>query len=192
MPAYRRTHSLEIFIRQTFGDQFGKVVLAGYGRGTGVSLLRLRLSVAAAGKGVQGRTLEISGDLPHGREPLVLAALLKLMLSRGHLSAELEFGLPEVTGALGESVTPGAPSEVDRVIRKYLGLSYTVRREGGGEPGMYALVTGYDRDDELGAGGEAPPGGVLRVHFHPGFVEGLKASRVVFAGIDFGRLRLVP
>jgi hypothetical protein len=191
LPADRRTHPLESFIRQTFGDQFGKVVLAGYGRGAGISL-RLRLSVATEGKGVRGRTLEISGDLPHGREPLVLAALLKLLLSRGYLSAELEFVLPEVIGALGKAVTPGVPGEVDRVIRKYLGLSYMVRREGGGESGMYALVTSYDRDDEFESGVKASTSSALRAHFHPGFVEGLKASRVVFAGIDFGRLSHVP
>lgn len=185
-----QTHPLESFIRETFGDEFASVLLAGYDREAGRGELIVWFSSGAVGEVSTRRSLMVSGELPHGREPLVLAALLKLLLSRVPFSPVLEFEMPEILDSLGWPEAPSTRGEVDRVIRKYLGLSYEVRREEGGEEqGLYALITGYDRDDEIEVGGRAPTRSSLRVHFHRGFIEGLKEFSVAFAGIDFGRLR---
>lgn len=190
LPADPQTHPLESFIRETFGDEFASVLLAGYDGEAGRGELIVWFSPGAVGEGSTRRSLAVTGELPHGREPLVLAALLKLLLSRVSFSPVLEFEMPEVLDSLGWPETPSTRGEVDRVIRKYLGLSYEVRREGGGEEqGLYTLITGYDRDDEIEVEGRVPTRISLRVHFHRGFVEGLKEFRVAFAGIDFGRLR---
>lgn len=190
MSADPKTHPLERFVRGTFGDLFGTVLLAGYGAEVEHREIQLRFSAVAEGEDIQGQVLEISGNLPHGREPLILAALLKLLLSRGSIPTELEFEIPEVLNELGWPETPDTRREVDRGIRKYLGLSYGVRREGAGEEhGLYALVTGYDRDDEIEVEGRVLIRSSLRVHFHRGFVEGLKESKIVFASFDFGGLR---
>lgn len=182
-------HPLVTYTRRTFGDRFADVILAGYGDEAGRGELFLCDSTGTVGEVVRRRSLELSGDLPHHDEPLVLAALLKLLLSKVPPTAELDFEMLAVLRELGWADTPTTRGEVDRIIRKYLRLSYGVRSEQGGEElGMYALITGYDRDDEMQTGGRAVARSSYRVLFHPGFVEGLKESRVVFAGIDFGEV----
>ena len=192
MPAAPHTHPLVSYVRRTFGDRFASVVLVGYGGQEGPRELLLKVSVASRGEGIHGQLLKVSGDLPHGQEPLLLAALLKLLLSRGSLSPELEFEMQEVLAALSWPEAPGARvDDGDRVIRKYVGLTYTAGGEGdgGAGSGMYALVTGYDLEEGMELADHPAARIIRRVHFHPRFVDGLKDSRVVFAGIDFGRLR---
>jgi hypothetical protein len=184
-------HPLEGFIRETFGDRLGALLLVGYGEEASHPQASIRVTPSKQEARRTGWLIEVSGNLPHGRQPLVLAALLKLLLSRDPLSAELEFETSEVLSALGWAETPNTQREIERVIRKYFGLSYVMRREGSDtvELGMYTLLTGYDHDDEIEVEGRAATQSLHRVHFHRGFIEGLKDSRMVFAGIDFGRLR---
>jgi hypothetical protein len=198
VPADSATHHLEVFIRRTFGDLFSTLLLLGYGEGAGRREASIRIPGGGSGSARGGRLIEVSGELPYGREPLVLAALLKLLLARVRPPAELDFDLPTVMAEVGWPETEvgwpetkDARGAVDDAIRKYLGLTYTVRRAGGdgAGSGMYALVTGYDMDDEIEAEGMAATRSLRRVHFHREFAEGLHDSRVVFAGIDFGPLR---
>lgn len=191
MPADSATHHLEVFIRRTFGDLFSTLLLLGYGEGVGRREASIRIPGGGRGSARGGRLLEVSGELPHGREPMVLAALLKLLLARVRPPAELDFDLLAVMAEVGWPETKDPQGAVDDAIRKYLGLTYTVRRGGGdgADSGMYAFVTGYDVDDEIEAEGMAVTRSLRRVHFHREFAEGLRDSRVVFAGIDFGPLR---
>jgi hypothetical protein len=183
-------HHLDIFVQQVFGDQFAAVVLAGYGKEPTLLKTPLRIDLPS-GSGTQtGRVIGLIGEPPCGSEPLVLAALLKLLLARRPTSEELVFGVGDVLDELGWPDTRGARDLIPRVIRKYVGLTYEMSREGnaGSMSGMYTLVTGYDRlaENSLGVGGLKRR--VHLIHFHPGFVEGLNESKVIFAGVAFGEL----
>jgi hypothetical protein len=129
--------------------------------------------------------------MPCGEEPLVLAALLKLLLTRGPLSVWLDFAFEEVLAELGWQDRRFAQDAVDSAVRKYAGLSYARKRAGCEARGVCALVVGYDQiTDGVNEGGSRVR--VLnRVHFHPRFVEGLRNFRIEFAGIEFGDLRSV-
>src|ERR1041384_78102 len=93
-------HPLTTFVYETFGQQFGDLLLARYGAEPSSKNRKLYLTEAAAGREV-GWTIEmIARRLPRRDEPLVLAALLKLLLSRPSLSEYLEFEMDELLAEL--------------------------------------------------------------------------------------------
>jgi hypothetical protein len=130
---------------------------------------------------------------PFRDEPLLLAALLKLLLSRPSVSQHLEFELGELLAELQWQDEVRARRQAERAIGGYVRLLYDKQvdaRAGWGtsvpsEGGCYYLLTGYVR------GAKPVIGGTLirtahSVYFNTGFIEGLKRGRVYFAGIDFG------
>jgi hypothetical protein len=185
-------HNLELFIKRTFGDQMGAILLAGYGSEVGLREASQGVLGAAEGGGEEIWVIEISGNLPHGEEPLVLAALLKLLLSKGPLGVRFDFAVEDVLAELGWQDRRFARDAVDNAVRKYTGLSYTRKREVGAEArGMYTLVTGYDQITGGVTEGGRRTRVLDRVHFHPRFIEGLRSFRITFAGLDFGSLHSV-
>ena len=144
------------------------------------------------GHGIDGRE-----PAPGGNDPLVLAALLKLLLSRPATQKELEFSTAELLAELGWEDTALVQRGVDHAIEKYATLVYFRYEEGrrevidglGGEWGYYSLVTGYSTESATRRG--RAQGRRLRntVHFEEEFIRSLGEGRVVFAGIDFGGLR---
>jgi hypothetical protein len=89
---------LAAFVREEFGEHLSTLLLAGYGEGKGTRKRSMIVMLAAAEGGRRVRFLETtsdSGDLPHGRDPLVLAALLSLLAGRGTAS-RLVFTLTEL------------------------------------------------------------------------------------------------
>src|ERR1700754_2882835 len=89
-------HSLSIFIYETFGQQFGDLILAGHGAEPGGRHRRLHLIELDGGVETHW-TIELVARRPPCRdEPLVIAALLKLLLSRSNISCQLEFELGEL------------------------------------------------------------------------------------------------
>lgn len=89
-------------------------MLAGYGAGPGRREVRLRFLPTAEGAAGDERLLVISGDLPHSRDPLVLAVLLKLLLAREQvLSADFGFDLSQALGELRWPDTPDYRSEIE-------------------------------------------------------------------------------
>lgn len=168
----------------------GAILLAGYGGEVGLRETSLEVVAAAEGGGKETWLIEISGDLPYGEEPMVLAALLKLLLSEGPLGVRLDFAVEDVLAELGWQDRRFARDAVDNAVRKYTGLSYARRREGEAEArGLYTLVTGYDQITDGVAKGGGRARLLDRVHFHPHFIDGLRDFRITFAGIDFGALR---
>jgi hypothetical protein len=74
-------HPLTTFVSETFGQQFGDLLLAGYGAEPGGKCGRLYLA-ERDGRVEAGWVIELVAHRhPFGDEPLVLAALLKLLLS---------------------------------------------------------------------------------------------------------------
>lgn len=164
----------------------GAILLAGYGGEGGC-----RETVGVTGAYESGEEtewlIEISGDLPRGDEPLVLAALLKLLLTRGPLDVALEFTLEEALAELGWPDGRFARDAVD-AVSKYSRLTYAKADKRGVVLGVYALVIGYDHITERRLEDNGRTRIFNRVQFHPRFVAGLRNLRIVFAGIEFGDL----
>jgi hypothetical protein len=185
-------HPLTTFIHETFGQQFADLLLAGYGAEPCGGRKRLYLTQSEVGAETDWVIELVAPRPPCGDEPLILAALLKLLLSRPNLSNHLEFKMAELLAELQWRNDPDTRRHVEEVIVGYAGLLYDKRAgrraSAIAEGGCYHLLTGYVRGDESGTGGALVrvPGGV---YFDDGFVRGLKEGRVHFAGIDFGPLR---
>lgn len=133
---------------------------------------------------------------PCGDEPLVLAALLKLLLGRPSVSQELEFDLRELLAELRWDIA-SARQHAETAIGVYVRLLYdkqldeqpgdgTSASEGGG---CYHLLTGYVREGAPDAD-DARAKTLRSVYFDASFIGGLRQGRVCFAGIDFGVLNL--
>jgi hypothetical protein len=186
-------HPLTTFTYETFGQQFGDLLLAGYGEKPGGGRRMLHLTESEAGAQTDWVIELIGNRLPCGDEPLVLAALLKLLLNRSIISPQLEFETVKLLPELGWQDDPDTRRYVNEVIVGYARLLYDKRgdvRAGRRESetdegGCYHLLTGYVRGTVSVTGGT-----LVRtlgiVCFDGGFIGGLKEGRVFFAGIDFG------
>lgn len=189
-------HPLTIFVYESFGKQFGDLLLLGYRAEPSGRRRRLYLTESATGTEINWVIELIARRLPCRDEPLVLAALLKLMLSRSSIARYLEFDLSELLVELQWPDKTTTRQQVETAIRGYVRLLYDkqikVRTErriseipGGG---YYHLLTGYVREVKFGIG-EAVAKSLGCVYFDVGFIKGLSQGRVYFAGIDFGLLQ---
>lgn len=188
-------HPLTAFVYQTFGRQLGDLLLAGYGAEQGGQRRKLYITESETGVEI-GWVIELVARRPPCRnEPLVLAALLKLLLSRPSISHHLEFELAELLAELQWHDDVSTRRQVETAIASYVRLLYdkqtdkqagqhTSATTGGG---YYHLLTGYVRgpNSETGMTLAGPLGGV---YFDTGFIRALRQGRVSFAGIDFGTL----
>jgi hypothetical protein len=189
-------HPLTTFIYETFGRQFGDLLLAGYGAEPGGKCERLYLTEQDGGVEARWVIELVSRHPPYGDEPLVLAALLKLLLSRPSISHHLEFEPGELLRELRWQEDAGTRRKVETAITSYVPLLYdkqldeeagrsTSATMGGG---CYHLLTGYVRGAKSGSTGGSFAGTLGGVDFDTGFIEGLRQGRVYFAGINFGAL----
>ncbi|MDT5270617.1 MAG: hypothetical protein QOH49_2803 [Acidobacteriota bacterium] len=185
-------HPLITYVYETFGQQFGGLLLAGYGEKLGEAPKRIYVIEKADGEETDWVIKLVTNHLPRGKEPLVLAALLTLMLRRPNISYRLEFELDELLAVLQWRDNKRTHRLVDTAISCYVRLLYDkqINERAGKNPptysggGYYHLLTGYVR------GGKSATGASLvrassEVYFDSGFISGLKQGRVYFAGIDF-------
>jgi len=182
------------FVYEAFGAQCAALLMAGLGEDPSRVGKKFYMQEGEVDGGRQWEIGVVSNSLPCRSEPLVLAALLKILLQSEGTPSLLEFQMSEVLDELllaGVALTPGT---ADRIISKYVALFYDKRPSGGGESdeaggGMYSLVTAYlkgsvNEDRRIG-----PARVSNSVTFDQSFVEGLRRGEVTFAGIRFGRLR---
>jgi hypothetical protein len=186
-------HPLTTFVYDTFGQQFGDLLLVGYGAEPEDKRRKLYVTELEAGTEINW-TIELIACRPLCcDEPLVLVALLKLLLTRPSISHLLEFELNELLTELRWQDKLSTRQQVETGIRGYVRLLYDKRgvlgagrrkivTEGGG---YYHLLTGYVRGGKSNIG-EALVRTRSRVYFDAGFIEGLRQGRIYFAGIDFG------
>jgi hypothetical protein len=188
-------HPLKIFLYETFGQKFGDLISAGYGDEPNCMHQKLHIIESKAGEEIHW-TIEIVGDyLPCGNEPLVLAALLKLLLSRPSISHCLEFELNELLSELQWRDDVGTRHQVQTTIINYARLLYDKqvntqarqRKSALTEEGCYHLLTGYVRGTESDISGVMGRA-ISSIYFDATFIEGLRRGRVYFAGVDFGPL----
>jgi hypothetical protein len=185
------THPLARFTYETFGEQFGNLVLAGYGAESGDVQRSLRLTESGGGEETDWAIELVALRHPCGEEPLVLAALLKLLVSRPVVTNCLEFKMGELLAELRWRDDPVTRLRANEVIVLYTSLLYIKRsRSRAGRrstadalSGGYHLVTGYVREARAEAGS---------VFFDDGFIRGLKLERVFFAGVDCCLTKQIP
>jgi hypothetical protein len=196
-------HPLVAFIYEAFGKQFGDLLLVGYGK----EPTQQEASFEFTEMGEQGTvswTVEvIAHPHPGGKEPLVLAALLKFLLLRidlddeRHVSPSLEFNMQVLLEEVGRDGTLMSAAQVEEIIDRYVKISYvrnTQPQEGEVNPGertkgQYRLVVGYTTLTYKDEGDERRRRLVDRVELFPALVEGLKDGEITFAGMKLGERR---
>lgn len=189
-------HPLTTFVTETFGRQFGDLLLAGYGAEPDGKRWKLYLTEQDGGVEARWVIELVARRPPYGDEPLVLAALLKLLLNQPSISHHLEFELSELLAELRWREDADTRRKVETAITSYVRLLYdkqvdaraerrTLAVEGGG---YYHLLTAYVRRTKPDSTGGSLVGTLSGVDFDTGFIEGLRQGRVYFAGINFGVL----
>jgi hypothetical protein len=180
------------FVREAFGARCAALLLVGLGEEPVEGAKKFDVLEAEEGKEWEVEIEVVGGALPCRSEPLVLAALLKMLLGHEGFPSPLEFQMSEVVDELRRAGVMLTDEDVDRIISKYAALSYDKRAKGGDESeergGMYSLITGYFRGNEKEAGGTSRARVSGSVLFEQGFVEGLRKGEVIVTGIRFGRL----
>lgn len=180
------------FIREAFGARCAELLLVGLGEETVRGTKEFYIPDTEESAEWEVEIEVVGGSLPCRSEPLVLAALLKLLLGREGIPSPLEFQMSEVVDELQRAgVAPGG-EDVDRTISKYAALSYEKRVRGAGRAdergGVYSLVASYLRGSVKGAGETIPAHSSRGVIFEQSLIEGLRRGEVVVAGIRFGGL----
>lgn len=189
-------HPLLEFVYGTFGEHFGGLLLAGYGEDEPPKKRTFLVNERRGGVGIDWVVEAVSDNPPRGEEPLVFAALLRLMLGRRPVTEPFYFEMADLMAELGWPDTPAHHNLVDLVIEKYLGLTfrkYEQRRRqrykvAGARWGRYKLVSSYLVGADKGSGESGLTRTFNRLDFDPQFVRGLNECHVIFADMDFGLL----
>lgn len=190
-------HPLAEFVYSTFGKPFGELLMAGYGEESPPERMSFTFTEGYDGGGIEWVIDVTSGRPLKGQEPLVLAAVLKLMLGRPGISQTFEFLVEDLLDELGWAHTRASERAADRILEKCVYVNFhKYEREGMRERyekahtewGRYKLISGHVMSRKREPG-EPSPGRVShRVDFDGEFAKGLGEGRVLFAGLDFGIL----
>jgi len=194
-------HPLVEFIYSNFGEPLGALLLVGYAsEAEKQASFKFR---APMGGGTRTWIVDVTARaLPCGREPLVLAALLKFLVLRvdldepSYVSRSFEFNMRELLDEVGRDGTRMSEEEADEIIEKYAGLSYTLREWEPKGPkafrrararGYYTFLSNYTTHTYRDEGDTRARRLVDRVTFCEDFVEGLKRGEITFAGMRLGQ-----
>src|ERR1051325_9284137 len=113
-------HPLTTYVYETFGRQFGDLLLIGYGAEPGRARRKLDLTDSADGVEADWVINLVASRLPCREEPLVLAALLKLLLGRPSISQYLKFEPGELLTTLQWRDDASARRRVETAIGCYV------------------------------------------------------------------------
>lgn len=189
-------HPLVEFIYRTFGKSFGDLLLAGYKEERSWEARNIYVVEEVSGLSIEWE-IEIAGkSSPIRHDPLVLAALLKLLLHRPSLSSHLEFEISGLVDELGWEDNPLTYKAIDNAISTYVTLFYQkklsarMRRvnQTGLRWGHYSLVDGYFKVSTGRAIRLQSSQTSRYIDINKEFIQGLKNRQVTFADIYFGPL----
>lgn len=191
-----KIHPLVSFVYQRLGQQFGDLLLAGYNELPSRTMKQFTYNETEDGIEIEWVIELIADTMPCYDEPLVLAALLKLLLSRPDLLTSLDFQTGELIAELKWRNSPHTSKRIDQIISSYVKLTYDKHerrrkdryKRKGTQWGDYHLLTGYVREAVLKVGESLPISTYNNVSFNNSFIDGLKNGQVRFAGINFGPL----
>lgn len=188
--------------RRVLGDNLFEFLLSGLGEPHHPRRQFTATSIREQAQGLTHR-LEAVGEsekgLPGGRDPLVMAALLHLLLTGERGRDEVVFREEDLLGLLSWPDTRESRLAIDAAVERYYNTGYhrTSREslgEGRGEmvsSQVQKLITGYDTTLELR---EGPPKKVRKstiLHFTTKLVEEVSGEGKYFLGIDFERLESI-
>jgi hypothetical protein len=188
--------SLVKFVYQTFGERFGGLLLAGYGQTALADKQSFIFTEIYGNMKIDWMIDVVSDDPPCGEEPLVFAALLKLMLSRTPIAEPFYFKMADLMRELGWSDTLMRERIIDHIIEKYIALTFRKYehrrrrryRKEGVQWGRYKLVSGYLVESVKRPSDAKPTLTYSRIDFDTKFVRGLNDGRITFADLEFGAL----
>jgi len=197
-------HDLLDTARRVLGGNLFEFLLCGLGESHHPRRRYTATSIREYGPGVTYQleaVAESEKGLPGGRDPLVMAALLHLLLTGGRGRDEVVFREEELLRLLSWPDTRESRLIIEAAVERYFNTGYhrTSREslgEGRGEmvsSQVQKLITGIDTTLELR---EGPPKKVRKstiLHFTTKLVEEVSGKGKYFLGINFERLeRLQP
>jgi hypothetical protein len=189
-------HPLAEFVYCTFGSRFADLLMVGYNEEPSQKRKIFRITEKIDGRGFEWLIEAIGNSLPSRQEPLILAALIKILLKRTIISRQLVFDMDELIDAIGRSDELLTQAAIDQIISNYASLSFhkepsDKRAEKTGlKWGEYSLIKAYLRESVRNLGEAIPQRTSRLVEIDLGFVEGIKMGKVYFADINFGQIQL--
>lgn len=194
-------HDLLDTARRVFGGNLFEFLLSGLGEPHYPRRRFTAASIREHGAALNHQLEAVAESeecLPGGRDPLVMAALLHLLLTGGVGRDEVVFREEELLGLLSWPDTGESRSAVEAAVDRYFNTGYhRISREplGEGKGEMVSsqvqkLITGIDTTLELR---EGPPKRVRKstiLHFTTKLVEEMTGAGKYFLGLDFERLKL--
>lgn len=178
------------FVREAFGARCADLLLVGLGEEPVRGTKKFNVLESEEGKEWEVEVEVVGGVLPCYTEPLVLAALLKMLIALKSIPSSLEFQMSEVVDELRQVGVTLTDEGVDQIISKYVALSYDKRAKGESESeeggGVYSLIAGYVRGSEKEARETSPARVSSIVLFEQSFVAGLRKGEIILADIRFG------
>jgi hypothetical protein len=192
-------HDLLDTARRVLGGNLFGFLLSGLGEPHHLRRRYIATSIREHGPGMTYQlesVAESEKGLPGGRDPLVMAALLHLLLTGRRGRDEVVFPDKELLGLLSWPDTRESHQAIEAAVERYYNTGYhrTSREPLGRDRGelvssqVQKLITGYDTTLELR---EGPPKRVRRstiLHFTTKLVEDVSGKGKYFLGIDFERL----
>jgi hypothetical protein len=187
--------------RRVLGVNLSEFLLSGLGEPHQPRRLYTARSVRAQGAGLTFRLEAVSdsgAELPGGRDPLVMAALLHLLWTGVRGRDEVVFRDEELLEKLSWHDTPESRRSIEGAIERYYCTAYlrTSREQmgaGGGErrsSQVQKLVPGYETTVELLSGPPKETRKSTVVQFMPKLIEEVSGVEKYFLGVDFERLRV--
>jgi hypothetical protein len=189
-------HPLAEFVYRTFGSRFADLLMVGYNEELSRKRKIFRITEEIAGRGFEWMIEAIGNSLPSRQEPLVLAALIKILLTRSTVSQQLVFGMDELIDTIGRRDELLMPGAIDNIITNYASLSFhkepsnKMAERIGLKWGQYSLIKAYLRGSVRNPGESIPQRTSRLVEIDAGFVEGIKMGKVYFADINFSQIQL--
>lgn len=187
-----REKQLVAFMQETFGELLSLLLLTGLGEEAWPGSRRFTVSELDADGYMISHRLELTSDeaLPHGRDPLVLAALLKMLIERRQPS-RLAYEQAEIVRALGWRDVAGAGGAVVGAVERYYAASLAevekiqTRPDSTG-PVAFVSATRFLMGYRTSGAELAEGTGTVVAVFNPDFV--MELSRRVLHGMDWKRV----
>ena len=194
-------HDLLDTARRVLGGNLFEFLLSGLGEPHHPRRRYTATSIREHGPGLTYQleaVAETKEGLPGGRDPVVMAALLHLLLTGGRGKDEVVYTDEELLGVLSWPDTRESRRSMNTSIERYYDAAFhrTGRESLGPGRGelvssqVQKLVTGYDTTEEWEVGTPRGKRKSTILHFTTKLVEEVSGEEKYFLGIDFERLRL--
>lgn len=188
-------------VRRLLGDNLADFLLSGLGE-TGITHRRTftAQSTTSHGDEITYQFEMVNGSelgLPIGRDPLVLAALLDLLLERQPLDSRILFKDSHILENLGWPQSIDAQTLIKQALERYFLTAYCLidpmAEKGGRILGRYAslrrLLIGYETTSVMLPVKRTELNGLTKVQFLPEFFYDILSERKYFLGVEFQGLR---